>query len=541
MNPSIDQKSYTPEELRQVLSSPIALPKDAKKYFSGKRLEDLIKVYRDPTVVELDMMANDPAIGADMDFIEYCTFLPEWRAVNNRFDQAGMELFQFLKQNIPGAVRKITDCTQDFHPGPVLELYGAVAHLINSLSLQEPGLKTPFSAHMQKNLVIDTFARLTYTVIEEFRKAPRFITHQGKTEDVTPFLRGRLNDLMEHLHQTNRQLFPWGLPGYAEQGSVAWIISNNKNFASNLSALQKIGAVSEDPKVLQEQIDEKHELIFELLNENDFEDFEYAGNNFRVQFSNIRHHLGKGIRAGYLFKCKIILDPHAEVFPQQTIQKNGEDMGLHIDVRPGYYELMSYSSNTNLQISNGLSYELLFQDRTKYLQILNAIYQIFFEKIGELDSARMKEIGRQKSVKEMAVDTHEQIAKDLAPNQPFEIPVTTEAELPESSFAEEPLSEVRPGQTVPERPLEQSVPEARKSRNACVSLRGRKGNRVLQVLESILGPAVRCGGTSHFVFRGRSGQTYPISIHGAKDVGEGLLKKCLEMYGISKTEFDDEY
>ncbi len=545
MEPSIDKKTRTPEELRQRLSLAIQLPQDAKRFFSGQRLEELIRVFRDPALVELDMMANDPAIAEDMDFIEYCTFLPEWRSVNKKFDKAGKELYEFLKKGVPAAVRKVTDCTQSFHPGPVLELYSAVTRLIISLSVHQPGIKTPFAANLQTNLLIDTYARLTYAVIEEFRKAPRTVTYRGAVQDVTDLLSGRLGDLVNNLYQTNKHLFPWGLPGYAEQKSIYQILLNNENFFRNLAELQKIGSVSRDPKILQEQIDEKHELIFELLNENDFEDFEFTGTNFRVRFSNIRRQLGAGRKANYLFKCKIILDPSVSVVPDEPVAKKGQDMGLLVDVRPGYYDLIAYSSNSNLHISNGLSYEMLFQDQTKYLQILNAIYQIFFDKIGEIDSARMKEVVKQKSVKEMAEDTHEQITEDLAPSQPAETPEFWETELPEMSSPEEsheqPTSEVTPDQTIPEDRPEQIIPEARKSSGANISLRGRKGNRVLQVLESILGPSVRCEGTSHFIFRGRSGKTYPISIHGKKDVGEGLLKKCLEMYGISKTEFDDGY
>jgi hypothetical protein len=75
-----------------------------------------------------------------------------------------------------------------------------------------------------------------------------------------------------------------------------------------------------------------------------------------------------------------------------------------------------------------------------------------------------------------------------------------------------------------------------KSFEALRGMRGIKGNRVLAAVRAFLDKPLRIAG-SHYIFRGRNGKTYPISIHGDNLVGIGMLKKCLKKWEISPEEF----
>ncbi len=56
------------------------------------------------------------------------------------------------------------------------------------------------------------------------------------------------------------------------------------------------------------------------------------------------------------------------------------------------------------------------------------------------------------------------------------------------------------------------------------------------VLRSLL-DELPANGSSHRKFRCRDGSTYVIAVHGDRDVGIGLLLKCLRKFGVSAKEF----
>lgn len=69
-------------------------------------------------------------------------------------------------------------------------------------------------------------------------------------------------------------------------------------------------------------------------------------------------------------------------------------------------------------------------------------------------------------------------------------------------------------------------------------IRGLSGNVVKGALTRLLGKPLKIEG-SHHTFRCRNGNKYPIDFHGKKNVGTGLLIKCLKKYGIPIQEFVD--
>lgn len=65
--------------------------------------------------------------------------------------------------------------------------------------------------------------------------------------------------------------------------------------------------------------------------------------------------------------------------------------------------------------------------------------------------------------------------------------------------------------------------------------RSLKGEQVYRALTRLLGePRVH---SSHFIFTGRNGRTFPIPIHFGRDIHSPILTKCLEVWEISPAEF----
>ncbi len=298
------------EEIRRILATPVVPPKDAKKFFSGKRLEPLLADFADEKVIELDMMANEGQF-EDKTLIEYCSLLPEWRAFMNGFSEKMDDLYVFFRQRLPGAVKASFNVTQPFNPGHVYELYGAFSRLVNSIgdTKKTDGMKAPFRSFLQKTMFYTLYARLTYDFIEEVRKLPRIVSNQGRPMNVTHFLQRRYDTIIEHLKGTNAHLWPSGMPGYAEQKSIEGIKINHNKYSTGLAELEKRGATADKESELKREIFEKYELISDLLIDVDFDTYEFSGENFRIHFANIRKHLSPDHRAPYLFKFKVILDP----------------------------------------------------------------------------------------------------------------------------------------------------------------------------------------------------------------------------------------
>ncbi len=69
-------------------------------------------------------------------------------------------------------------------------------------------------------------------------------------------------------------------------------------------------------------------------------------------------------------------------------------------------------------------------------------------------------------------------------------------------------------------------------------LRNRSADEVFRALVRLLGKPTGIEG-SHHLFRGRDGRRYPIPFHKGDSVGIGILKKCLQWYGIDPDEFYD--
>jgi predicted RNA binding protein YcfA (HicA-like mRNA interferase family) len=455
---------------------------------------------------------------------EYCTYLPEWRNLTRAFDRATIELYEFLKKKLPSAMHHAFNVEQPFYPGPVFELYGITARLANTFNVTDNGIHvmTPFRTFLQKTFATMLFTRLTYDLIDFYRTLPTTIVHQGQTKNIGNLLSARLNAIFSHLAESNRNIFPWGMPGVAEQESIRRIKGVNSTFGKNLLSLADSGddtGNESDEAKLRQKIDEKHELISELINTIPFSVFDYKGENFRINYQNIRASLPLGGRADVLCMATIIPDPNFDQEIPHHIDIRDNMFGIKFDVKESYYDAFIPANSADLQISNELSLGTMFTNRIQYLKTVNAVFGILLDHLLELEKRVSKSERPQKSVKTVEDETAQAVQATL--EQP-----------------KKPRQQYKPTvqQEIPEKPL--SAEEKRKAR---ISLKNRKGNIVLRTLERILGPAVRCEGTSHFIFRGKTGHNYPIAIHAGKDIGTGLLKKCLDKYGISLEEFDEAY
>lgn len=67
--------------------------------------------------------------------------------------------------------------------------------------------------------------------------------------------------------------------------------------------------------------------------------------------------------------------------------------------------------------------------------------------------------------------------------------------------------------------------------------RGLRANEVLRRFTRLFGSPERVVG-SHYVYRGRDGQTYPIALHMGREVGTGMLLKSLRNLGVTVEDFE---
>jgi|GEM_PF-6342323 len=525
------QRQLSPEEIREDLTQPIVFHKDAKSYFTGEKLEKLGKIFQDPTVIDLDIMANEPEVKDDFNFIDYCDLLPEWRKLNREFYKALDDLFEHYKKRIPGAVKRTFDVEKNHGLTPIIDLIEHFGHLVTALSPDGHEFPTPFRGLLGKRFISIFHTKLSYTIIDEIKKLPNTVEIKRKKVDVSRELQKRFQVVLQYFHhlaQQNREHFIAGTPGIAEHDAAMKIKTNNKKFSNSFEEIEK-AATTKNADELETEIDEQHETICELVNDIDWENFEYNGGKFKIQFINIRKVFAESdmkdvAKGGYLFKCRIILDPTIQKEINSGYVKGG---ALVFNYEPGFFEVMSETDNSNLIVSYGVTAEVLMKDKAQYLKICNAVYEIFANHLLELESKKTIQKDQVPTVKTVSQKTAEAVETTLETNEITPSPTWVWPGKPEETHKLQTTTD------------EEEEKEEKKKTG--ISLRNRKGNRVLRALESILGPAIRCEGTSHYIFKGREGNNYPIAIHGDKDVGVGLLKKCLSMYGISREEFSEAY
>jgi len=499
---SPEDKKYSLDEIKARLTRPLATPQEINKFFSKKRLEGLTSLLAHPTIVELDMLANEGQFKDDT-LVEYCSLLPEWRSLKREFISRLDELYSFLKQFLPAGVKKTFDpFTVNFHPDTILELYGAVARLCNSFVIEEKGVIAPYRTHLQVALLNHLFSRLTYDLIEEVKKLPTEIeVSKGQFRSAAPIIQSRYDILIKHLTDCNKNIFPFGLPGYAEQGSIEKI-----KYCLNKHSGKFDKLISLAGKVNPQEVESTYELILDLLKEIDFDDFVVEIAGVRIRFSNVTKNFPPAFRGDFGFKFTTMFDPKESIVDKDKIEiiENSNIRGLHFDVSDDHHDLVIDYPTGEIAFGTQLPYSLLLKDQEKLLKYKSVIFGLLLDHLLNLQHEKSKD-------NNLEID---QIQEE----------VTTEL----NSKVLENLVDVP----------EETDHETKKVK---CSYRNRKGNRVLRALSKILGRPVRCEGTSHFIFKGKAGNTYPIAIHGDKDVGVGLLKKCLENYDISYEEFDLAY
>lgn len=70
--------------------------------------------------------------------------------------------------------------------------------------------------------------------------------------------------------------------------------------------------------------------------------------------------------------------------------------------------------------------------------------------------------------------------------------------------------------------------------NLYQKLKNLDGNDIKRILNSLLGDPIRINGSHHVYYSNKTNATYPIPFHGNDRIGFGLLKKCLEVWGITE-------
>lgn len=477
-------------------------------------------------LLELEILRQEGELD-DAELLEYYVLLPEYQQ-KVREMQASIESFAaFMRKSIPSRLRSALPEGEMVYTRNLGELMVEVDNFCNSFYLE--GRDTyfrdiflgTFCSRLMQRVVIDICAEFIATDSRGRRiyQPPRYTD-----EKMSIFLAGA-NEHFARIFQVQTPAMR-----FLEQMPVVQK-SINQLYAGNFrDLLQAAGPATLTVQQLQSAAVEKFALIGELeaLVGLDRADARIGGG--RVTVVGMQDYLDPYARAMTLYQFRVTLNP--QLNGDYQIIKSDLPNGLKTtkyNVNNDYFEGLIDRGSGEIQMTAGLPYSLGMTTE-QYLRLKNTIYDLILERLGEREAQILSEQQTRRAAEEMVEQRSAGVTEPAADLADSTADAVT-ALLPPGTF------EAR----IPLPPRTAEVGDMDKAgdnddlqyRRA---LRGLKGNVVIRVLRSLL-DELPANGSSHRKFRCRDGSTYVIAVHGDRDVGIGLLLKCLRKFGVSAKEF----
>ncbi len=486
-----------------------AVPPNAKKLFGAECVNNLYGIANDPAMLQIDAMVYKGELTL-AEGQEYTLVLPEYDVLQKKIDNLAKKIVADLVQKkiLRATVQKSVPGTFSgrqggklFVPcGPLNSLFSDMALFISSQHVEGNTYRnTRINLLLDKAIEYFTEALMREISKKEYDDKDReviseyFFLHWDRiTLQATGhhFLGGILMDMREHVKGTTK--------------------SYRGNFDSFLQAYQD--------QALPKRIDDD-----QLQRENGkmFEDAAELAQIQKIGFKRVK--LGRctlDIEAGKLLRSRIFkenslcivrvnMDMAQRYFkPQIGYAPGGDGNEMVAQHRLSPASIEFYLDRSTGELCYILTHIPASDSFSKhdYLLLKHAVYSTLVRYLEEKATAPVQKL-------------RDEVAFSVATSAP-------QAEIAQAADSSKnaPVDNIEGAE-------EENDAHSEWKRYLRL-LRGTSGNRIFHALKYLLGAPVRTNG-SHKFFKGLSGKTHVIALHGTKSIGIGMLEVSLKAWGIT--------
>ena len=499
MSQRIDSPSTPNIQCLPVQCLPVVFSPQAKRFFKGVNLEKLEKIFNHSLVYELDSLFVSGELSDD-DLKTYCMLLPEWRELIRKMYGVVDDILAFASPQITSMVKQTFRSDGSYYPANLVQIYDESANLCSAFVRENQYM---FWGGLLMRFANVMLGLLTIKIKEEIEKLPHF------RDSFTLNYGSRFFDTATERIGSR---FSGGFNFFHLVKTVSCVEDNHDTYEADLlNFLDTYVGKQQSPSKLQESANQKFNFISELGAVYDMGIVEKQFQGVVVQIVDISNKVPPRLRGDFLYKVRLIFDKEKYVNKENLFTaEDAEDMRLRFS--KGFYELMIEGLSGDLVTFPNYPLSKLI-DGQHYAKLKNVIYDLILDTLAQRElEDNLEEEDQGEEIVSIHQNTYERVQRTFVPE--------TEKGRNYNEVAQR---------------------ETRKNEKNHVKLTNRTGSLVLQAFIKILGDPIRNEGSSHFVFRGRNGVVYPLSIHHGEDVGKGLLLKCLKMLGISRREFEAAY
>ena len=484
----LEENKMTHEEAVASFNQQPKIPNHFRKFFGKKNLQDLKKLLSDPELRDLEVMV----LTGDLTFTEairYTQVLPEYNEIALRLISIAENITSWRADKIDHSIK--SDHALSYFSAFIenLELYLRFAgSYMDSIKNQSGLFKLDLIRRLSNILEAKLVALFCNRLAEDKN------THYGiAAKQFIELAKSKLpNDEADAEDDTLEQLIhPFENLEKIYEFLTICIDDLDKEFST-------------EPEVTDEELEELYDEFIKLSQFKKIPESEIDIGDFRIKTKEMSEddfdiHIIRTISMAY-FEISSNKDDHEDKLELLINRYSGE---IIIDG-----EALSLSE---------------FIDEKTYKGLKKRIYEILI-KLLKGKERDLTELIPKKKIKVVKKDTSQAVAEVVQEAGKHEQPEW--AYVPYTPKIEE---------------LDEAVAEDEAEEEKQIYLKqltGISGNEVLKKLKRALNEEpVKVSGSHHFFNRRDGKGIYPISLHGKKEVGIGLLKKCLKMYGIEASEF----
>lgn len=505
------------------------MPSGLRGFISEEDFSGIWDLLSEEVLIEIDTLFLEGEL-RDKEAMLYCAYLPEFRDLLFRFDEHLDKIFESYKEQVPSAVRKAFPEKGLVSAEELLRLYDKLGQLANSLGIGK--MPAAFRNSLASYVFIYLSSRLTPEIYWQLQDVP-YVKKD-------PHANRKINLIFQDLQIGVQRMGLGLLPGYLEIGSMKTLTEAHAVHRKEARQIfDSCDVESDDVDDLRRNADAKFDVITGLVVDYPIGQFEALIGDTSLQFNDVRKILGEGFAGNLFCQVRVTLDMDMrEPLKPYTFYKGKVGTNIHVAAQPDFFDLMIYSDRGEINISTAIPYSRIVGE-VDYQKFRNVIFDTL---INKLATDEFHEMQKKPSVGTITKEVKERTQEATGSEVETEIrdvhaQVIQEAEV-KPFYLSVPYVPAKDQETDTNGHVVEQAKRAQEEIGyvPSVSLRGIKGNRVLRALKSLLGDPLSVHG-SHYKFTCRNGSSYPIAIHGDRDVGVGLLVNCLKKFGVSMEEF----
>jgi hypothetical protein len=504
------------------------LPQELRGIFDKKTMIQLIDFYNKEEIIEVGKFLMEFKADSEEEKNELLMQLPEYHAFSILLKNISQVIAEDFMQKLNKRTKKhyvykhIKRLSSEMIIEKILPILWndvCVPLLLKNQEFLKECLKlsnNPTRHFLLKTITELLFSDIFYKYYTEIKinilkQQPLIIN--GKTSATGFMLQDFFNHNQQNISKFLREPIHLSFEGLEHYNSYINDYSQNKDIF--LKEGLKEYNLPASPQDLQEKNQELHLKVNELSYFRNifFSQKTLEGVSFCIYGDEIREK-GVHIEADAICSMRIMLNPKIQKIAFDDLCEYTEDIkNFYIILKSGNIDLILNRSTSELYLmGSNVCFSEIVPQKT-YIQIKAIILSYIYEYLTNKEDDKVEVCCPNKDIENINNFTKEEIQK-LSTYSPYE----SESETKEEKKEEEYLLKYN-----------------------LKPLQGKKGKRVIQAIEKILGKRTNSKvGTSHFKYEGKNGGKYPISFTN-KDIKAPTLKSALLWYGISQEEFLDNY